>query len=50
MQVSSRKKEEQENIGMNEMILQIISEYMQEENLLSKEEVNRFEKLWRKGN
>ena len=45
-----RKKKEQEAIGMNEMILQIIAEYMQEENLLSKEEVNRFQKFWRKGN
>ena len=45
-----RKKKEQEAIGMNEMILQIIAEYMQQEKLLSKEEVNRFQKLWRKGN
>ena len=45
-----RNKKEQEAIGMNEMILQIIAEYMQEENLLSKEEGNRFQKFWRKGN
>lgn len=33
---------------MDEKILQIIAEYMQEENMLSKEESQRFQKIWRK--
>ena len=38
-----------ENAKVNDLILQIIAEYMQEEHLLTKEELNRFKKIWRKG-
>lgn len=37
-----------EDVQMNEIILKIITDYMQEENLLSKEESQRFQKIWRK--
>lgn len=37
-----------EKVQMNEIILKIVTDYMQEENLLSKEESQRFQKIWRK--
>lgn len=43
-----RNEADLEEIDMEDKILKIISEYMQEEELLNSEEARRFQKIWRR--
>lgn len=43
-----QQQDHSEDVTMNETVLRIITDYFEEEELLSKEESQRFQKIWRK--